>query len=214
MIRAVIFDMDGVIIDSENMQQVAYCEAFKNQGIIIHPDDYTENMGRKDAFQRIARKYNREVDFDSLFHDKNKKYHELIDNGIEPIGGLITLLNLIKNSALKIGLASASSLMNIHIILNELDIIGFFDVLVGIDLVRNGKPDPELFLLAAEKLNVGSQECVVIEDSPNGIEAAKRSGMRCVAFTGGHKAGKDSLQADIIVDDLRKITISMLVGEK
>lgn len=212
MYKAIIFDMDGVIVDSEEMQQKAYCEAFRKQGVIISPDDYFENTGRKDAFQRIAGKYNRKVDFDSLYNDKNKKYHETIDAGIQPVAGLKNLLELIKGNLLKIGLASASSLMNINFILNKLKIVELFDVIVGIDLVKRGKPYPDIFLLAAERLNVIPKECIVIEDSPNGVKAAKKAGMRCIGFTGTHNKEVNLSEADITVDDLRKISSEILFG--
>jgi len=213
MTKAIIFDMDGVIIDSEGMQQTAYYEAFRKQGVKIAPDDYTENMGRNDAFQRIAEKYGRQIDFDRLYWEKNKKYHQLIKGGIKPVDGLLCLLKLATKNSFKLGLASASSMMNIRLVLTTLKITKFFDVVVGIDLVRNGKPAPDLFILAADKLRISPQQCVVVEDSPNGVVAAKKAKMRCIGYTGTQKRKQNLPQADFVVDDLGKISLKMLFGQ-
>lgn len=210
MIKAVIFDMDGVIADTEPLQQKAYKIALKEQSIDMQPIDFSENTGRKDILQRIAKKYGKEVNFEKFYVTKNKIYHNLIRKGINLIEGIKELLEELEKNNFRIALASTSSLPNLNLILNKLKIRDKFEVIVGPESIKKGKPDPEIFLLTAKKLNLKPEECLVLEDTVHGVKAAKNANMKCIAITAANRIKQDLSEADLIVKTAKEIDLNII----
>jgi HAD superfamily hydrolase (TIGR01509 family) len=183
--HAVIFDMDGVIIDSEPLWRKAMVMGFNGIGLNFSEDDCRKTTG-----MRLT-----EVIFywQKLFPDKlecpEKLHHSIIHNLINlinqqgaPMPGLIDLLKHLQRHDLKIGLSTSSDYILIEAVLNKLEIKYFFSEIISAQQLRYGKPHPEVYLTCAEKLNVHPMDCLVIEDSINGIISAKAAQMHVLAY--------------------------------
>lgn len=207
MIRAVIFDMDGVISDTQKWHSQIESRILSKYGIKIKPAE-------------ITRRYSgvRDVDFlRDLFiqnHVRAKpgkasaeKWAEMrkkAEKGIPPIKGAKKLIKSFKKSGLKLAVASSSPISFIETVLKKLEITQF-DRISSSREVKNGKPSPDVFLLAARRIKVKPEECLVIEDGFSGMIAAKKAGMKCVALS---KSKQNP--ADWTVGSLEKITLEKI----
>ncbi|MHB9036454.1 MAG: HAD family hydrolase [Armatimonadota bacterium] len=186
MIRAVIFDMDGVLVDSEEHICEASMRMFAEKGLTVKPEDFLPFVGAGENryIGGVAEKYNFPFDLDS---DKNRVYEiygEIVTGNLEPLAGAKEFIAKAREKGLKLAVASSADKIKVEINLRE---IGFsvdsFDTVVnGLDVARK-KPDPEVFLAAALRLGVSPSECLVVEDAVNGVAAAKSAGMRCLGLT-------------------------------
>lgn len=184
-LKAVIFDMDGVIIDSEPLWREAEILVFGNYGITL-----TEDMCRSTAGLRLVqvvehwqKKFNfTEVVKEKLIHEVHEKVIELIREKGNALPGLYPLLNYFSSKNYLIALASGSSYAIIHNVLGKLDIASYFKVLRSGDDERFGKPHPSIFIETASQLNVPYDDCLVIEDSGNGVIAALAARMHVIAI--------------------------------
>jgi HAD superfamily hydrolase (TIGR01509 family) len=122
---------------------------------------------------------------------------------VKPVSGALELIRELRSKGLKMAIGTSSQRELAHLFLSELGLKKMFKVIVTLDDVKNGKPDPEIFLLAAEKLQVAPEECVVIEDGRSGMQAAKAAEMKCVGLV-GDRSSKDS-PADILVESLKEL---------
>jgi beta-phosphoglucomutase len=178
-IDAVIFDFDGVIVNSMPIHYRAYREVFMDLGIDLTEEDYYNNIGGvagetipKFLNGKIVNISNKEI------HNRKKNvFNKIIDEeGIE----LLETAKLIQvfHKKYKLGIASAGAYIQIHKMLNKINISHYFDTIITGDDVKEGKPSPEAFLLAAKNMEISPKNCIVFEDSFAGIEAAKSAGMQ------------------------------------
>ena len=182
-IKALIFDMDGLIIDSERIVQRAWDLAgphvgIENMGEYIYP---ALGMNRKRREQYFRDTFGKDFQIDK-FQEMNKKYfYEIVDNeGIALKPGVKELMEDAKRRGLKIGLATSSSQEYARGILNKVDVWKYFDGGVFGDQVTKAKPDPEIYLLACGKVGVTPNEALALEDAPAGIRSASSAGMRVI----------------------------------
>lgn len=209
--KAVIFDMDGVIIDSEPIYAELEGGFFEEQGLYVPAQVRKTFVGgsMKNMWAKVS-ELNPGTSPDELMAAyqlyRNKvtfSYKEILNKGIPE------LLEYLKTSGYQIGLASSTRREIVVQVLCECKILSYFHALVCGDEVVNGKPDPEIFLKAAEALHVSPGECTVIEDSHNGITAAKRAGMHVIGKADA-RFGQDVRAADKIVTDILEITPELL----
>ena len=203
--QAVIFDMDGVLVDSEPLHTIALQNILAAEGFDYPSDEVIQDgLGRSFAshigelIPRMGLPGTAEH-YASRFQDQALR---LLTESAGPSPGASALLDDLKRRGYKLGLASSSAK---DIVWGTLRILGFddrFDVVVSGDLVASSKPDPEIFLLAAERLGVDPKNCVVVEDSPRGIEGAKRAGMLVVAVRTDLAPLSEIALADHIVSTL------------
>jgi HAD superfamily hydrolase (TIGR01549 family) len=185
MIKAVIYDMDGVIIDSEPLWRQALITCFNEVGFDFSQDKCRETQGMRlievveywYAEQPWEGKSIIEVEQDIL-----QKITELIIKKGEEMEGVANSLNYFKSRGYKIALASSSALSLINVVLNKLNLINEFEVVNSAENLEFGKPHPEIFINTAKELNVNPIECLVIEDSFHGILAAKAAVMKVIAI--------------------------------
>jgi sugar-phosphatase len=186
-IKAIIFDMDGVIIDSEPFWETAEERVFSSVGVTITPElsKITQALTTSDVTQFW---YDRQP-----WQSKTKKEVEnevigmvesLIQSEGRAIAGVQELLPLLKRHGYRIGLATNSPQRLIHAVLSKLDLSDYFDVVSSGDDEHEGKPHPAIYFTVAKKLGVDPESCLVFEDSHSGLTAAKRAGMRAIAVTG------------------------------
>lgn len=212
----VVWDLDGVIFDSEPLQLLAYKKAFASQRLKITDNDYLGNMGRKDAFQRICLKYNADCDFKKWYKEKNRIYWKGMNKGISMLPGVKKLMKEIDGRGYIMSLVSSTSRKNILLILNKLDIRDYFEEIIGFEDTKKGKPDPEPYLKIAEKLNIHPRKCIVIEDTGVGVDSAKKAGMKCIAVTKTNRLTQSHKKADLVIESLVKLDVEKLkkiIGE-
>ncbi len=206
--QAIIWDMDGVIADTGIYHYRSWQFAFKKQGIDFTEDDFKRIFGqRNDAI--IVQTMGREMtsaEIDSIAGDKETFFRDAVKSQVRPFPGVVDLLKILKTHGVGAAIASSAPLKNIELILSEIGITGFFQAIVFGREVAEGKPSPQVYLKAAQKLGVEPNNCVVIEDAVAGVEGAKRAGMRCIAVTNTHEAAGLS-RADLVVDSLEKVGI-------
>lgn len=213
MIKAVIFDLDGVITRTEAIQSGAESEVFAGVGVQITPKEIISRYsGWKDIemFQDMAKRHEIKEDIWKLREKKWEiVYQKLSQDSIPVVPGAAALIEKLQKYGYILALASSTNLKFILTILVNLAIKEKFKVIVSGDEVKVGKPNPEIFLSASSKLNVVPQACLVIEDAPSGVKAAKTADMKCIAIT--TSATRDKLQeADLIIDSLDELTIEYI----
>lgn len=182
-IKGVISDMDGVILDTEKLYVRFWCEAANFFGYPMqkHHALSIRSMARMFAIERLKGYFGRDFDYYAV-HDKRielmDKYIE--DNGIEAKPGAEKLLSYLKDNGYKIALATATAPERTKSYLIKLGLYSYFDEIVCASMVKRGKPEPDIYLFAAEKLGLAPQECIALEDSQNGIKSASTAGCKTV----------------------------------
>lgn len=221
MLRAVIFDFDGVITDTDVLHFRAFNEVLASYGIkFTLRDYYREWLGLNDLdlFKMLVSKGQLKVDLqdiDGLIKKKNHLFEELAKTEGRIIDGVRDFLDLLRQNNIAIAIYSGSLLSEIELILEEGRLRDYFEQIVSAEQVKVGKPDPEGFLLALERLNetrkdaIIADQCVVIEDAHWGIEAAKAARMHTVAITNSYDADQLAI-ADKTIEHLDALSISDL----
>jgi len=210
--RTILWDMDGVISDSYSFHFAAWQETFAKRGIKFTKEDFTQLFGtRNDLIVRsvIGRKFPKR-DVKIIVQEKEETFRRKAMGKIKPFPGVVRLLNALKKGNFKLGLVSSAPKENIGLVLSELNFAGIFNCIVSGQEVSESKPSPQIYLLAAKKLEVPPNDCVVIEDSPSGVKAAKTAGMRCLAITNTHPRQKLA-EADRVADSLENVDLITLL---
>lgn len=212
MIKALIFDMDGVIIDSEPIHFESDRITMREYGIEISDDVLIRYVGVTNPamWAELKELYNLDSSIDELLEKQLKHKFDLFGTRkLKAIDGIFELVNLLKEKGIKIGLASSSPRVFIELILKNLEIIDFFDVIVSGDDVLKSKPEPDIFLRASKLLGVEPKDCMVIEDSEHGVKAAKSAGMKCIGYINVNSGNMDLSYADLQVTSIRDIDINL-----
>ncbi len=187
MIEAFIFDLDGVITDSAHYHYLAWKELADKINITIDEEfnETLKGVSRMESLERILKHGNRENDFsneekEKMATDKNDYYVSLIEQitSKDILPGIEGLLKEIRANGIKIGLASASK--NALLVLGNLQLLEYFDFIADAAICKNSKPAPDIFLMAAEGLNVNPVNCIGVEDASAGVEAINTAGMYSV----------------------------------
>lgn len=208
-IKLAIFDMDGTIADSEKIAQRVTIDFFKSKGIIINKKEQKDVFGLnwKDLVSEILKRNGMEYS-QTLKDTLKERYVRRMKKEVEAIPGAHDLLIYLKES-LPLALATNSRMREVDIICSKLDFNKYFDLKLARDHVKNAKPDPEIYLKAADNFNVKPDECIVFEDSVVGIKAAKNAGMRCIAITNTYPQ-KFLKAADLIIENYDKKSFKII----
>ncbi len=213
--KSIIFDFDGVIINSEPLRYETYKKLFMNEFSVRLPEKMNHSLFgkiQKTTITYFLKKNKLKGDVDELIRKRKdllKKTFSKKEN-IKLIPGIFQLLKFLKKNNFRMAVASSSNKDYIENILKILDIHDYFNVIISGDMIKKSKPDPEIFIAAANKLNAKKENCLVIEDSINGILAAKKGGMSVIAITSSFSKEELSL-ADKVICNLNEIKISDLV---
>jgi|SRR3989338_8588961 len=205
--KTVIFDLDGVLIDSEDFHCKAWINAYKHIGINIDEKYYynkIQGIHGEHSTKKVLADFKKEVDSDSLISQKEEYAAKLLQS-ITPIFGSVDLVNLLYSRGYKLGLASSSSMNIVSMVLSKFKLDDKFMVVHGGQAVSNGKPSPEVYLKTARLLEADADDCVVIEDSKSGIISAKSAGMKCIGVLNGRNKREDLMHADLVVDSISEI---------
>lgn len=213
--KAAIFDMDGVLIDSEPIYQVANDELFASLGISLEKDEYASFVGTNTEFMwtKLKNKYDLPQPLEYLIKISKKVRLEALENiyTLEPIDGVVRFLELLKAKGYRMAVASSSPKNQIELVTGKLNIKRFFDTLVSGDEVTHSKPAPDIFLKASEILDVKPEDCFVVEDSTNGAIAAKKGNMKCIGYANPCSFNQDLRIADIVIKSFKELTSDSLL---
>jgi beta-phosphoglucomutase len=209
-LKAVIFDMDGTMIDNGYYHRKAWSEFIKKHDLSkvdITDHEFKQHFSGRKNDSILELLFNRkltEEELDKHGEDKETLYRKLYAPHIKEVKGLTAIVNRLKKSGIKVAIATTSPKKNREFVLEKLSLTKAFPVIVGSEHVLHGKPDPEIYIKTAKKLKVDSKECLVFEDTPVGIEAAKNAGMRVIGILTRHSE-EELRAADLATNDFTKI---------
>jgi beta-phosphoglucomutase len=213
-IRAVIFDMDGVLTDSEPLINAAAIAMFKEKGLNAQPSDFLPfvGMGEDRYIGGVAETHRFPLDLPAAKRRTYEIYLELVPKQLEAFPGAAELVRACRSQGLRIAVASSADEIKIVANLRKIGLPpeSWDAIITGEDVVRK-KPAPDIFLAAAKKLGLPPEACVVVEDAVNGVQAAKAAGMRCVAVAQTFPAEKLSA-ADLVRPTIAAVSIADLTA--
>lgn len=215
MIKAVIFDMDGVLVDNSPVHTESFIIFCKRYGIELTSDALLPyfGMGNDEIMPGI---FGREMDkeeIDRLADEKEQVYREIFENRIKPHTGLVEILQELKSRGVKLAVGSSGIEKNVNFVLEKCGIASYFDAIANGDMISHAKPDPEVFLLAAKLLGERPEDCVVFEDSFAGVKAANAAGMKVIALTTTYPREQHT-NCDGIIDDFTQISVDDLLSNR
>jgi beta-phosphoglucomutase family hydrolase len=213
-LRAVIFDMDGTLVDSMPYHHKSWEIFFEQVGIKLTKEEFDRiHHGTLfDIMPRIFGDISEEESY-RLGMIKEEAFRELYKHEIRPIDGLIAWLQALRQAGLKIGLGTAADFTNADFTVDAIDIRRYFDTIVTSDMVKEGKPSPAVYLKVAENLGVDSADCLVFEDTVTGIQAGLNAGMKVIGITTGlSEAALKELPVAKVIDDYRLLTIEQITS--
>ncbi len=205
----VIFDMDGVLADTGPIHFKSWVKLVKEIGVEFTREFFEKTFGQQST--TIIRKLvGPEVDEFLTIKWGNLKesyYREMVKDKLELLPGALDLVKDLNSEDFKLAIGSSGPPENVELLLTSLKIKKYFDVIITAAEVKKGKPEPDVFLIVSNNLNINPKNCIVIEDAPVGIEAAKRAGMRAIALTTTHNK-EELIDASLIVSDLSKVNLN------
>ena len=214
MLKAVLFDMDGVVVNTEPLHHKAYYRMFTDVNIKVSKALYESFTGQStiSICRHLVKHFNLSETPKTLVQLKRKHFKYLFENdtSLTLIDGVLERIKEYYNNGLTLVLASSASMPNINRIFQRFDLDQYFIAkLSGADL-KASKPHPEIFIKAAEISGHHKDECIVIEDSTNGMQAAKAAGIFCVGYSGDLKSTQDFSLADYVITDFSEIEFQKL----
>ena len=214
--KAVIFDMDGVLIDSEPAYLEMNKKLFADFGIKMDEENYKALVGLPSIpmWTMLKKKYDLKNEVNDFLMIEKKRMHEILDSDIisTPVEGVTDLLGTLREKNIKLSIASSSAKENVNFILSKLNLTGYFDFIISGEEVKNGKPSPDIFLAVSGKFRISPEKCYVIEDSTNGIMAARTAGMNCIGFTNNDSNSQDLSGSDFVLKNFSKNNRNLLIN--
>jgi HAD superfamily hydrolase (TIGR01509 family) len=210
--QAIVFDMDGVLTDSEPRHFEALNTLLAEFGTRLAEADYAHLAGHHGDYtwRWLVDRFGLAVDFDEWRDRYDPIIVSLLRRPAAPLPGIRALAGVARSRGLRLALASTSRTSWITAVLASLRMEGAFDTVVSGDMVMHGKPAPDIYLLAAERLSLAPHHCLAIEDSAPGVQAAKTAGMYTIQLRATPQAAPPQPAADLVLDDLRRFPLALL----
>lgn len=217
-IKTAIFDMDGVIIDSEPIYYNLCVAYFDRQNLKMCRDDYDAYVGTTSTYmwEAFRNKFSLPHTLAQLVSDSKTGFVSYINThceDVKPVDGIQDFIEDLKKRGFKLAVASSSHIDAINAVVKTLKFENFFDVLVSGENIRKSKPDPSIFLYTANELGVNPRDCFVIEDSRNGTIAAKKAGMKCLGYKNPSSGNQDLSMADVVIDSFLGLDFQKIAGK-
>ncbi len=209
---AALFDMDGVLVPNAPYHLQAWYQFAANHGVVLTEAGYMAHMNGHVAKDSLEFLFERPLSADELAtytEEKEAVYRDLYRTVLATTRGLIPFLDELKAHGVRLAVGTSAPVSNIGFTLDGLGIRSYFDVVVDASMIQRGKPDPEIYLKAAEWVSVPPNRCLVFEDAVAGIEAGIRAGMKVVALATTHTS--DELAhtgANLIINDFTQIQLN------
>jgi beta-phosphoglucomutase family hydrolase len=210
---AVIFDMDGVIIDNNPYHKEAWNVFCKKYALEINAGDLIQNVWGRTNEDILNFVFQRNLSLEESLKYADEKeflYRELYKEFVTPVKGLIHFLEDLKINKVRLGVATSALSNNLNFILEHIPIRNYFSAMVDGSQIANGKPDPEVYLKAAERLGVLPENCVAVEDSFSGIQSALNAGMKVIGVTTTHSK-EELVKTHLAVNDFTAISYNDIV---
>ncbi len=201
MARAVLWDLDGTLINSEELHWISWRDTMANEGIAITHEQFLSSFGQRNdsIIPRWLGAASTPERIERIADAKEELYRQLVrKNGISPLPGVATWVHGLHEQGWLQAVASSAPRLNIEVVLEALAATHSFQAIVSAEDVHKGKPDPEVYLTAASRVGVSPERCIVVEDAVAGIEGVRRAGMRSIGV--GHNG--QHLSADLVVKSL------------
>jgi beta-phosphoglucomutase family hydrolase len=207
--KAVIFDMDGTLINSTKADFLAWQKLFSFYGKSLTYEEYIPLLGIKSA--QVVKEFlpvKNDEEIQMALTQKLVFFHEYVaENGIYPVPYADVFLKQIKQLDIPVALATSSRKAKMEMVMTKVNLVTLFDAIVTGGDVKNGKPAPDIFIKAAEKLGVRPQDCIVFEDASNGVKAAKTAFMKCVAVS-STQSPESLREADLVIDSFKDLSFT------
>jgi len=207
--------MDGTLVDNTPYHFKSWQALFKHHNLgELSVETYKKEISGVPIIETLRRLFGDRYDeagLQQLLKEKEAYYREIYAPFLKPVNGLENFLSELKNAGVKMAIASSATVEDINFILNKIPIRDDFESIIDGSCVSKGKPNPQIFLKAAESLGAKPEDCVVFEDSLAGIKAANAAGMKVVGITTGHKAA-DLQPSSLVIDDYSQLTVQKLAA--
>ncbi|MBD3420902.1 MAG: HAD-IA family hydrolase [Chitinivibrionales bacterium] len=207
-----IFDWDGVIVDSSKYHKQSWEVLAEEENQIVPAGFFKLAFGMKNEniIPEILKWQVKPGDINRLSLRKEELYRTLMaEQGLQPLRGVTRFLTMLKRNGIPCAIGTSTHRSNVTGALEEFNMANNFEGMIGSEDVTEGKPDPQVFLKAAELLNIDPRNCIAFEDVPVGIEAARNAGMKAIAVTTTHVPSKLT-EADLVVDQLDQLSLQRL----
>jgi HAD superfamily hydrolase (TIGR01509 family) len=202
--------MDGVIVDTEPVHHYAYNQHFEQLNIEVTPEMYSSFTGNstKNIFERLKIQFNLDQDIATLVETKRNLFNDAFDNkeDLYLLDGVGDLIKDLYDNGMQLILASSSATVTINRVFNRFGLHKYFTHIVSGEDFPKSKPHPAIFIRAAELANTPVENCIVIEDSTNGIIAAKAAGIYCIGYDSFHSKLQDYSLADVVITDFKELS--------
>jgi beta-phosphoglucomutase len=207
----VIFDMDGVIVDSNPFHKVALKEFCSGHGYELSDEQLLKKIYGRTNREWITELFGKLPEDQLLEYTEEKEalYRKLFADDIRPLKGLVRFLDLLNEHKVLRAIGTSAPRSNVDFTLNKTNIVKYFPTILNDTFVTHSKPHPEIYLKSAEALGLPNSQCIVIEDSLSGVEAGKSAGSKVIGVTTTHSRSELS-HCDLIIDDFEGLTIEML----
>jgi beta-phosphoglucomutase family hydrolase len=205
---AVIFDMDGVIVDNMKYHKKAWEMFLKIHAPGMDVEEFSMHFGKvnKDLLKIVFQREISDEEESQFGDEKEALYRKLYAEDIVPTEGLVGFLEELNENGVKAAVASAAPKINVDFVFEKTGLRQYFDVSIDADDVTRGKPDPEIYLKAAEKLNCHPEACLVFEDSMPGIQAGRKAGMKVIGVATSHPAELLN-ETEFVITDFTEINV-------
>lgn len=215
MIKCVIFDMDGVVVNTEPLAHTAGTEVYKSLGITVPDDVYASFTGNSDKniIAKLKNLYDIKLTHDELLEAFNNRYFQVFEESVDLslMPGVKQLIQELHSKGIKLILASSSTKRKIDAVFTRFGLYPYFDAIVSGEDFEESKPNPAIFIEAVRLSGFSKEECIVIEDSTNGIRAAKGTGIYCIGYVSGEGFPQDTSEADSIITNFAELDYNTII---